>query len=474
MLLSITEFIGHFHPLIVHLPIGILLIGLLLQWLSFKEKYNISTEVIKVVMLAGAVSAVFSCITGYMLSVSGEYDKTIINLHMWMGIAVAVVSILMYLQLNNYFYISYKLLSIGLLILVMLTGHLGGSLTHGSDYLTKPLGDVFGSNSIEVAKQKPIANMQEAILYTDIIQPILEQQCYSCHGKQKQKGKLRMDEQQYILQGGKTGAFIVAGKADESELIKRLLLPREDEHHMPPKEKAQLNEKQIALLHWWIQKGADFNKKVKQIEQPEKLKPILLALQSNQAKDEKKSTSLIPEAAVEKADEKVVQLLSKKGVVIIPVAQNSNYLSANFITATRFTNEDMGLLLPLKKQLVWLKLGHTNITDSGLIYIAQCSALTFLQLNNTGITDTGISLLKTLNNLQSLNIINTNVSIAGLNKITNLKKLQSLFLYQTKIDKKQWAELLKLFPKALLDSGGYSVPQFASDTSKIVFSVHKL
>jgi uncharacterized membrane protein len=48
-----SEFIGHFHPVIVHLPIGILLIALLLIWLSKKEKYNISYQVLKIVLLSG-------------------------------------------------------------------------------------------------------------------------------------------------------------------------------------------------------------------------------------------------------------------------------------------------------------------------------------------------------------------------------------------------------------------------------------
>ena len=50
MLLSIPEFIGHFHPLLVHLPIGILLTGLFLQWLSRKEKYKNLQEAVPVVL----------------------------------------------------------------------------------------------------------------------------------------------------------------------------------------------------------------------------------------------------------------------------------------------------------------------------------------------------------------------------------------------------------------------------------------
>ena len=94
MLLSLSEFIGRFHPLFVHLPIGILLLALLLQFLSRKEQYTLSHGVMKVIWIAGIVSAVLSCITGYVLSINGGYEESAVNLHMWMGIAVAVISIL--------------------------------------------------------------------------------------------------------------------------------------------------------------------------------------------------------------------------------------------------------------------------------------------------------------------------------------------------------------------------------------------
>ena len=58
--------------------------------------------------------------------------------------------------------------------------------------------------------------------------------------QKKQKGGLRMDNPDYLMKGGKEGETIVAGSADESEMIKRILLEREAEHHMPPKEKTAI------------------------------------------------------------------------------------------------------------------------------------------------------------------------------------------------------------------------------------------
>lgn len=462
MLLSpVFEFIGRFHPVLVHLPIGILLTGLLLQWLSRKESYHISPQVIKLVLFCGMLGAVISCITGSLLSLSGDYDESLVSWHMWMGFAVAICSMFLFMklarkELDN----TYKALSVGLLLLITVTGHLGGTLTHGSGYLTGPFTSVPDS---VLTKQKIIPNIQEAKVYGDVIDPILQNKCHSCHGPKKQKGKLRMDDPQLLMKGGKDGVVITPFNSLKSELIKRLLLPDIDEHHMPPKDKPQLNEKQIALLHWWIDQGADFNKKVKELSQPEKVASYLLALQSDHIVV-KKQVPDIPSGSVEKADDNAIKTLKNRGVLINPVAQNSNYLVANFVTASNITSQDLALLLPVKKQLVWLKLGNAKINDSALVFIGQCQALTILQLNNTDITDKGMASLGSLQNLQSLNLVATKVTDQGILQLKSLKKLRSLYLYQTGIKKDNWNKLKSTFPATLLDSGGYEVPFLATDT----------
>jgi hypothetical protein len=71
------------------------------------------------------------------------------------------------------------------------------------------------------------------------------------------------------------------------------------------------------------------------------------------------------------------------------VAQNTNYLAANFVTVTNPGDKEVKMLLPLKEQLIELKLGSSRITDSALQVIAQFKNLMRLQLDYTKITDTG-------------------------------------------------------------------------------------
>jgi len=458
-----TEFIGHLHPVLVHLPIGILLLACFFQLLSAKTRYSQLQHAIGITLFLGMLSAIAACCTGYILSGSGDYDEELVYRHQWLGISVAVVAVIYYILYSYKKITAYKwVLPVILIFLVTVTGHLGGSLTHGSDYLSASFKNIVADT---VVVKKPIPNVQEAGAYTDIIQPLLQNKCYTCHGANKQKGKLRMDQTNLLMKGGKDGIVIEPGKADQSELIKRILLEKADDHHMPPKEKPQLTEKEIALLHWWIASGASFNKKTKELEQPEKIKPILLSLQNTVV--EKKEIATIPATPVEKADEKAIKKLKDLGIVVIPVSAGSNYLSVNFVTASGVTDKDMQLLLPLKKQLVWMKLGNTKITDGAMAVIAQCSNLTRLQLDSTRITDKGLASLSVLSQLQSLNVVGTKITATGLLALKDLKALHAVYVYKTGIKNTDWSGIKKYFPKVEIDTGGYTVPLFASDTSLV-------
>ncbi|WP_153797743.1 c-type cytochrome domain-containing protein [Foetidibacter luteolus] len=469
MLLNITEFLGRFHPLLVHLPIGILLIALLLQYLSGKAKYSALNPAVNIVLLIGMLSAFASCVTGYLLSMSGEYDEDTVSWHMWMGIGVAVVSALMYVRrVNKQFGLLYKVMSIGLLVLIAVTGHLGGSLTHGSDYLSAAWA---GAAEDTKVKRKPIPDVQQALLYADIIEPILHEKCYGCHGSTKQKGKLRMDKPELLMKGGKNGVVIEPGKSEESELVKRILLPVDDDDHMAPKEKSQLTEKEIAVLQWWIATGATFEKRVNQVAQTEKIKPLLLSFQNAGGEETGEgniASSDVPAQPVDKAGDKAIEALKQRGAVVMPVAQNSNYVEVNFLGDSTITDKDMALLQPLQKQLFSLKLQNTSVTDSALTLLEKFDRLVRINLTHTKISDKGLISLGKMSNLKYINLVSTGVTGSGLSQLQPLKNLKRLYLYQTNINKAEWPKLQAAFKNVQLDSGGYVVPTLVSDTTEVV------
>ena len=462
MLSAISDLLGRFHPVLVHLPIGILLLACFFQILTIKDRFTVLQPAIPVMFFWGMISAVFSCITGLMLYRSGDYEGVLVERHQWMGITVAIASLVLYLLYQlSIGERSARIFSIIIIILVTITGHLGGSLTHGTDFLSEGL----DSGDEPEMVMKPIPDIQEAVVYKDVVQPLLQARCYNCHGPNKQKGKLRLDEQQYILKGGKDGPVIDPGKADESELIERLMLPLTDEDHMPPREKPQLTPSQISLLHWWISTGAPFDKKVKDLEQTDRIKPVLLALQSGSGDPATESTDL-PAEPVAKADVKVLERLKDAGVMAIPVAQNSNYLSVSFVTAPKGADSLVEALKPIAKQIISLKLDDADISDKSLATISQFSNLRRLHLSRTAVTDQGIAKLSLLENLHSLNLVGTKITAGGLNALGGLKNLKNLYLYQSGVQSTDMEALKKLFPATNIDSGNYKVPILPTDTTE--------
>jgi uncharacterized membrane protein/mono/diheme cytochrome c family protein len=452
-----NEFIGHLHPVLVHLPIGILMLACVFHIVSYHQKFAHFKTVMSVMLFWGMVCAVLSCITGYCLSNSGDYDLRLVSLHMWMGISVAAVSLVLFILFKKVkSEIVLRIISFVLFIMICITGHLGGSLTHGSDYLS------FNTAGQKVVI-KPVPNVQQAVAYADLIQPLLQNKCYSCHSSEKQKGKLRLDLEAMMLKGGKNGPAVVPGNAEKSELIRRVLLTLGNDEHMPPKEKPQLSESEIALLHWWVENGADFKKKVKDLKQPAGIKTVLVSFQSGVVQVAKE-ISEIPNEEVKAANEGTLKRLADWNISVLPVATKSNYLSVNFVNAKSTADSVMSELAKLNKQVVWLKMDNTAIADNALKYISGMEQLIRLHLNNTKITDAGLARLKKLERLQSISLVGTTVTLNGLMQLKGLKALKNIYLYQSKVTDQDRMQLKKAFPKVNIDFGNYVVPTLPADT----------
>lgn len=465
------NFLGRFHPLLVHLPIGILLLAVLFAWLGRRQRFQHLRAVVPFTLLMGTLAAIFSCVTGYLLSLSGEYDLQALNQHRNLGIAVAVWGVLLLLLQKSALYQKFgALLQLVLLVLVSIAGHLGGSLTHGSDYLSQavpePYRNWLGLPPVALVPAK-IDNLPEANAYAAVVAPLLQEKCVSCHGSSKQKGKLRLDDPDFIQKGGKNGVVIEAGKVADSELLRRLLLPKSDEKHMPPKEKNQLSEAEIKLLHWWIENGAAYDKKVKELPQSVAIKPLLAALQTGESSSASPETSLFPAVKVPVPGAEAVQALKDAGAVVISVGQNSNFLSVNFINLPKTGSKELALLKPLAKQIVALRLSGTSVGDQALKSMVELPHLTKLFLDGTKVGDAGLSSVKSLKYLSYINLVGTKVSKAGLAQLKDLPALREVYLYQTSIKGQDWQELKRLLPKVNIDTGGYVVPTLVSDTTLV-------
>lgn len=466
---QLIQFFGRFHPLLVHLPIGILMVAVLFDWLSKLKRYHNLSPSVGLLYLLGGLGAIFSCLTGYFLSQSGEYEGATLQQHQWLGIATATGALGMYAYKTWISKARYSLaLSAGLMLLLTGAGHLGGSLTHGEDYLVAAMPEPFRT-WLGVEKVKDdiviIKDVQEAIVYQDIVVPILKEKCYNCHNESKQKGKLRMDSPEFLAKGGKSKATIIkAGFPQESELIRRLLLPKNDEKHMPPKEKQQLTENEIQLLQWWIEQGADYQHPVKMLAQSESIRPVLVGLTSasNKAIEE---TAIYPTISLKAPNAKAIATLQENRVVVLPIGQQENLLSVNFVNVEVIDNQHLEALAELKEHIAWLKWSYSKVSDQQLAVLEKMTNLTKLYLNNTNITDEGLKYLTNLPNLKYLNLVGTKVTAQGIQNLAKLPNLKQLYIYQTPITAQEGKTLMAKFPKTAIDTGGYRMPIAFADSA---------
>ncbi len=95
----------------------------------------------------------------------------------------------------------------------------------------------------------------EALKFFEMkIRPLLAEQCFNCHGQDKQKGGLRLDHIDHIRAGGDHfGPAVVKGPVEKSPLILAVTYADSD-LQMPPEDK--LSSEQIELLKKWVAMGA--------------------------------------------------------------------------------------------------------------------------------------------------------------------------------------------------------------------------
>jgi mono/diheme cytochrome c family protein/uncharacterized membrane protein len=494
-------FFGHFHPIVVHLPIGFLLIAGVLELGRRLGKIGVSDSTISVVLFWSAVSATVSCVFGYMLSLGGGYDTEILDEHQWQGIGVAAFAWVAWVMksdrfsdripLSSLFYTPALVVAI---VLLMIAGHHGGSLTHGSDYLTQYTPEPFRAmagipprKETEVAI-KPIADVNQALVYEQVVNPILQARCVQCHNPEKSKGDLRFDTAEMLKKGGEDGPVFVVGKGLESPMVKRCLLPLEDDDHMPPKGKTQLTDSQVAILSWWIDQGASFDKRVADLKVTDAVKPALAQLggtagavrrvgkgagaESGVASTQNMEPAPEPEVLKMKvavANPKALEAVRKTGLLVIPLSKEQNQLEVSAVNAKNFTDADAATLPALSEQLVWLKLSNTQIGDATLTQIAKLRNLHKLHLEQTNITDAGLKNLKGLQNLAYLNLYGTAISDAGLAELTGLKNLRTIYLWQTKVTSTGLATLKKAMPQVEIIGGldAQAIASFAQSTTQL-------
>ncbi|HVZ26670.1 MAG TPA: c-type cytochrome domain-containing protein [Sediminibacterium sp.] len=457
--MHLLDFFGHLHPVLVHLPIGFLILAIILQWMQSRSEFQVTQPVVRLIYLLGFFSSLITIGSGLQLGSSGEYDADTLIWHEWMGFGVAITAGVSFMYTRDLNKPASKAISVLLCCLLIITGHLGGTLTHGEGFLTK---GIFSADSTsQKHTRKPIASLPDALVYPDLVSPILTDKCGGCHSAIKQKGGLRLDGPEWIRKGGKDGPVFLDGNPEKSALYTRVILDPLEEKHMPPKGKPQLTENEIRILHWWIMSHAGFTQPVKAVSVSTDVRAALLALTAPEQNSTKPD---VPEAAVAEADKTAVDSLKAAGITVLPVASNSHYLLANFVSLSSVTDRQIAWLQKIKAQLVWLTLSYTELRPAAWQSIAACTQLTRLNIAHTNCRDADIAKLDALTHLRYLNLVGTQVHAAAILQRKNWPVLRELYLGETGLTRNEYTRLQQQFPKWQIDSGNYAVETLATDT----------
>ncbi|MBC7980719.1 MAG: hypothetical protein H7Y36_09180 [Armatimonadetes bacterium] len=475
---DLVRFLGHFHPVVLHLPIGIFALILLQEITAVFTKQKRNDNLVP--MAAGAVSAVIAVLAGFLMYHGGGFEGSeIAELHLWGGLAFASAAVLTYIVKTwtvalHASQFPFQILLLSTVGVMGYASHNGGSLTHGSDHLVKyapdPIRGVLGLEPKE--KPKDTMPLESQVVYADIIHPILESRCIKCHKEGNSKGKLRMDTFDLLVKGGKEGSALEAGNASDSNMIIRAELPDDDEEHMPPEGKPQIEDHELLIVKWWIDQGADPVKKVGELALNDEVRAAIAKL--NMAADFNKDHSLgkaditqtktsngkQPQSG-EKTDaltenlQKIVADLSAEfpGGLAFESQESANLTFTAVSLRNNLTDENFAKLGPVIPKMVSMDLSATSITDRSVALLAPAGNLRMIRLCETAIGDASLDTLLKLKNLESINLFGTKVSDAGVKKLVALPKLKRLYLWQTEVSEAVIAELKKQLPELQVITG---------------------
>jgi len=445
--------VGRMHPLLLHFPIVILLLAVVMDAFRFtvanvanrseRDASGVS-EFYKSfatnLLLVGALLAAVTVIMGLFLAKEDGYTGSVVQWHKWMGVGVFFSSALIYWGRKKPWYSQTvaQMGAVSMSVVLIGAGHYGSVITHGEDFILKPIANRLKSEPID---------LQQALVFNDVIKPIFEQKCTNCHNPDKLKGALALTDAESIRKGGKTGKLFVAGKPDISLLLRRIHLPVDEKKHMPPSGKAQLTAAEIQLLSLWVKGKADFNRKVIDLPATDSLRIMAVALF-------KPAEATEPEFAFDAADEEIVKKLNTDYRTIAPLAKESPALAVNLYNKASYSPEKLQELSPIKSQVVSLNLNKMPVKDADLKYVSQFENLQKLDVNFTDITGKGLHELTSLKQLESLALSGTKMTYADLrSQIGAFKSLKTMALWETQLTDNEIQQLKKANPRIQFIAG---------------------
>ncbi|MCB1204175.1 MAG: hypothetical protein KDN18_07935 [Verrucomicrobiae bacterium] len=460
------HFIARFHVLIVHLPIGLIFLAVVMEFLGYFTAFSHLRPAMPFVLWLSFLSGVGATVVGYLLMTLEDFSGRAMDLHLYFGLAVVVLTLIALVASVKGKRVLTGIGAFAAAFATAASGHFGGAMVHEPKYLTEYAPEAFkpalliglghsaeeakpeGGNGEPAAPEVPIG---ERLVYEDFIVPILDKTCNECHNENKIKGKLRMDTHELLLAGAEGSDYttVVPGKADDSEMIVRVLLPEDDDEFMPPQGEP-LKPAEVELLKLWINAGAKTETTVAELGSDPAVAATVAevaAIHSGKADDSDEGggvTSVpsiwdsLPEEERTARLAEVNEAAEKYHFSLMPVSAEDERLRVNVINAAKdFGDDQLKMLEPVAERIVWLDLARSQVTDEGMKTVRLMRDLERLHLENTAITDKGIAELASLAKLEYLNLYGTKVGNGIFETFAKLPNLRKVYVWQTAVDPAQ-------------------------------------
>ena len=401
---EIIKYLGNFHPVVLHLPIGAFLFTFLL-FVSQKYLKSNFNPAVRMGLLFSFITSIITSIFGYILHLNGDYDSVLVDRHMWLAIATTIlIGFVLYLHKKQKPYNHILSSFVFATVLLTITGHNGGSLTHGKDYLKLP----------DFEKEISIVSYDSIHVFNQVISPILDSKCVKCHNTGKSKGNLMLSSIDKILLGGEKGQIIKSNSSVDSRLYTYLNLPIDDEMHMPPDGNSQLNDNEKELIKLWIDEGADFYNFRKM----------------NDDNFSKEILSFLPKeiASVDPPNRNDLVKLIENEFRIERISTENNFIDVKY-QGKSFKQSYLRLLSKVSNNIKRLDLSFVDLSSIDLSRLDDFDNLTYLNLNNTKLTTKKLQKLDL--NIQTLILSNNNFDVSVFDKFISNPTNERVFAYNT-------------------------------------------
>ena len=449
-------FLGRFHVLALHLPIGIVIAAVVLDWLARRPRYAALASAAPLLWGLAALSAVLTAALGYLHFGEGGFTGPSAEAHRLWGTVTAVAAVVDWWLARAPGRAGVARLAAGIvmLALVSMTGHYGGNLTHGTTFLGEYAPSFLRGLIGAAPRRPPVTSVATADPYLDVVQPLLEQRCGTCHNDDKREGGFSIGSYDSTLVGGDTGRAIVPGNLEASELIYRTGLPPDDEAFMPAEGKTPLTAEQVEILRWWVGAGAPRDTTVGAIGAPGNIEPLLAA---QLGLGGAAATAAAPVGSAT-ADPQLVADLFAAGLLVRQVSQSDARLVVSVEPpGTALSAAALAALNAAAAEIVDLNLAGHGARRCGAGRDRRASGRNAPSPRAQQADRRSQASLAALPQLTHLNIYgNSGVTDAGLASPAASGSLRELYVWQTGASAEGVAQLRAQRPELIVDFGAES------------------